>query len=172
MKQTTKQILLLLLLSACSTHNQVAEKTHDSYRATAGSPEWSVTYPKEARSIQELERRHKELVEAEHRLAVQKSRVDILREAYYSLQLSVIQRRVEVFERHLARVQKNADDYRYLLEQHLPKLFNQEREALMQLMEHNEALAQKGQLVLDQILRIITQLSEDKVSMSLVPTEE
>lgn len=95
----------------------------------------------------------RELATAYNKLAKQKTYIDQLEEAIARHEIELIQKEVQTLDRQ-ATIKQFLSDEQWLA------FFYQQRETLSQIIRDNRACRKEAQAVLDQILTLITQLSD------------
>ncbi len=146
-----RSIPFLLLLNACS----LSSSSGDDYSIVR-----NISPRKQKQKIAALQ---KKLEIAEKEQVKVYEEVEQLRREMQLAQIQLIQRQVDEFSNDLYRYRESPDQWAKRVPRDVSTLFLQERETLHQLIQMGPSpSAFEAQVVLDQILRMITTLSDDK----------
>ena len=113
---------------------------------------------------QKLSSLEKKLDQAEKERREATEEVEKLQREIHQAHLALIQRQVEHYEKQLQKIQSEPEKYAHLLRIETSGLFLKERELLHHVIQNGTApSASEAQLVLDRILRMITELGDGVV---------
>ena len=114
---------------------------------------------------EKVETLHKKLQTAEEERAKAHAEVNRLQKEIEKAELHLVRKQVESYEKQIHALQRDPQKYLQFLQCQKSSLFLPEREMLHQMIQQGSPLAaSEAQIVLDRILRMITELSDDVVS--------
>lgn len=147
--------LSLLLLTGCFLHQTATSGGVDQLIVHASS------VPRQKQKIALL---HKKLASAEKSQQKANEEVETLQKEVNKAEISLILALVDSYEQQMRKFQLDPHKYAHLLQIESSTLFLRERETLHHMIQSGPSPSSfEAQVVLDRILRVITELGDDAV---------
>ena len=145
-------IMVFILLAICTSCSKIGE--------VYSSDGWVSRFPGERLAIRRIEGLKRELLSAQHSQQVAKERSIYLQRYLIRKEMDFIKNRADAERKQLDKIRKKNSYYRKHIDKDLSDFFLYEREVLVHIIDTKEEFVEEAQVLLNKILKLITDLNE------------